>query len=65
MKEALIDLLLDNMTLKINRNFNYCVVTVSDENNSIEQYLPMDGHLDYALPDCIKYCIKQLNKQSS
>lgn len=62
MKEALIDLLLNNLTLTISRNLNQCVVSVSGYGGSVEQYLPLDGHLDYALPGCIRYCIEQIKQ---
>lgn len=56
------DIAFGNLVLELSGEISQLKITVADidkPENSITQYLPLDGHVENSVDDCIKYCIKK------
>lgn len=64
MKEALLRCFALGLKVEISFDFNQCLIEVICDRtiNKRTQYIPLDNHLDYAIPGAIDFCIKDLFK---
>lgn len=62
MKEALLRAFSLGCKVTLEMDLNQCYIEVVHVKtiNSRAQYLPLDDHLNYALPGCIDFCVKAL-----
>lgn len=64
MKDALLRAFSIGCRVSIYRDLNMCYIELTHDRtlNQRGQYLPIDGHLDRAIPGCIDICVRELLK---